>query len=298
MDMSQLDSVSGPTVVVLGVAQDGGYPQAGCHAACCEPAWKDPERRALIASLGVVDPDSGSRWMIDASPDFPDQLYALDQIQVPRGPSPNLTGIVLTHAHIGHYTGLMYLGREAIGAHAVPVWGMPRMRSFLKKHGPWAQLCRLGNIELRELETRQELPLAPKLSLRAFSVPHRGEYSETVGVVISGPNKKLLYLPDIDSWERNRKPIEALLDDVDIALVDGTFFDASELPHRERGEIPHPLVCDSIERFSKLSVAQRSRIFFCHFNHSNPLLHPDSTARKMVQDAGLGVAHTGMCFSL
>ena len=28
-----------PYVIVLGTAQDGGYPQAGCHETCCDKAW-------------------------------------------------------------------------------------------------------------------------------------------------------------------------------------------------------------------------------------------------------------------
>ena len=245
-----------------------------------------------------MDPETGGRWIIDASPDFPNQLHALDQELAPRGPAPALEGIVITHGHIGHYTGLMYLGREAIGPNGVPVWAMPRMRRFLRDHGPWAQLCRLGNIELRAMEDMARIPLTKRLFLRAVLVPHRGEYSETVGVIIEGPSKKLLYLPDIDRWEPTRPSIEALLEDVDHALLDGTFFDASEVPNRERSEIPHPLVRDSLERFGRLSPERRSRIFFCHFNHSNPLLQPDSPARKMVEEAGMSVALTGMSFGL
>eukprot|EP00957_Ditylum_brightwellii_P156501 11911053-Ditylum_brightwellii.AAC.1 len=63
-------------------------------------------------------------------------------------------GIFLTHAHIGHYTGLMYLGREALGAVDVPVYAMPRMRSFLKNNGPWSQLVSLGNINIQNLEEK------------------------------------------------------------------------------------------------------------------------------------------------
>jgi pyrroloquinoline quinone biosynthesis protein B len=136
-----------PYIVVLGVAQDGGVPQAGNPG---DPAWDDPVRRKLTASLALVDPVSGERWMFDATPDFRAQLQRLDRI-APCEPAPGLAGIFLTHAHIGHYTGLMFLGHVSMGSSGVPVFAMPRMAEFLRSNGPWSQLVRLGNIALHEL---------------------------------------------------------------------------------------------------------------------------------------------------
>ena len=44
----------------------------------------------------------------------------------------NLSGVFLTHAHIGHYTGLMNFGNEAMGTKELPVFCMPKMKSFFK----------------------------------------------------------------------------------------------------------------------------------------------------------------------
>jgi pyrroloquinoline quinone biosynthesis protein B len=171
---------------------------------------------------------------------------------------------------------------------------MPRMLRFLREHGPWEQLCRLNNIALRELQNERPVALNSRISVRPFVVPHRGEYSETVGMVVIGPQRRVLYLPDIDHWGRSPRGIESLLEEVDCAYIDGTFFDSDELPHRDRTEIPHPLVTDSIDIFAPLSAELRSRICFIHFNHSNPLLQPESEARKRVEQAGMRWARDGM----
>jgi pyrroloquinoline quinone biosynthesis protein B len=250
-----------PFVVVLGIAQDGGYPQAGCKRDDCIAAWRDPSLRRLVASLGIVDPVSGERWIIDATPDFPEQLYRLDAL----APSKTLPSILLTHAHIGHYTGLMHLGREVLGAHSVPVYAMPRMRAFLAANGPWSQLVALKNIELRPLETTTQLNA--RISVEALVVPHRDEFSETVGFIIRGPSRAILWLPDIDKWEKWSTPIEAVLARVDVAYIDGTFHDASELPGRDMREIPHPLI---VETLARLDAAARKKVRFIHLNQSNP----------------------------
>ena len=145
-----------PYVEVLGIAQDGGYPQAGCERPDCIDAWRDPSLRHRVASLGIVDPQSGERWIIDATADFPAQLHAI---------GGSLSGIFLTHAHVGHYSGLMHLGREVMGARGIPVYAMPRMRMFLENNGPWDQLVRLGNIALRPLEHGRAIHLSERIAV-------------------------------------------------------------------------------------------------------------------------------------
>jgi len=251
----------GPYVVVLGIAQDGGYPQAGCTRDDCLAAWRDPSQRRLVASLGIVDPISGERWIIDATPNFPEQLNRLNAI----APSKTLPSILLTHAHIGHYAGLIHLGREVLGARAVPVYAMPRMRAFLEKNGPWDQLVKLSNIGLRDLETVTRLN--ERISVEPLIVPHRDEYSETVGFIVRGPSRAILWLPDIDKWEKWSTPLESVVARVDVAYLDGTFHDATELPGRDLKEIPHPLM---IETLARLDAAARKKVRFIHLNQSNP----------------------------
>lgn len=260
--------------MVLGIAQDGGDPQAGCERADCNAAWRDPRLRHHVASLGIVDPVSSERWIIDTTPDFPSQLHTL---------GGRVDGILLTHAHIGHYLGLAQLGREVMGAHAVPVYAMPRMRAFLEHNGPWDQLVRLHNIELHDLEDGQPVRLNDRIRVTPLLVPHRDEYSETVGFIVTGPSHSILWLPDIDKWEKWTRQLEEVLASVDVAYVDGTFYDAAELPGRDLREIPHPLIGETLARIAPLPEPERRKIRFIHLNQSNRALHH--------RTSGVPVAH-------
>ncbi|HEY2322787.1 MAG TPA: MBL fold metallo-hydrolase [Thermoanaerobaculia bacterium] len=253
-------------VIVLGIAQDGGYPQAGCERPDCVAAWNNPKLRRHVASLAIVDPSTNEQWMIDATPDFPEQLHSI---------GGRINGILLTHAHIGHYLGLAQLGREVIGAHDMPVYAMPRMRAFLEHNGPWDQLVRLHNIDLRPLEDGVPVQLNANITVTPVVVPHRGEYSETVAFLVKGPKRSILWMPDTDRFEH----IDQLIARVDVAYLDGTFFDAKELPRRNLAEIPHPLMRDSMERFAKLPPNDRAKIRFIHLNQSNPALRDPKIVR-------------------
>ena len=279
--------------MVLGTAQDAGFPQAACRKACCEDAWKDVSKQRYTACLAIIDPIGKQRWVIDATPNFRDQLQLLDRACAFESQQQPVDGILLTHGHIGHYTGLMHLGREVIGSKAVPVFAMPRMEKFLQTSGPWSQLVKLQNIQLTPIREAKVIRLNDRIFVTPFLVPHRDEFTETVGFKIQGPKHSAIYLPDIDKWDRWQTKIEDLIADVDIAFVDGTFFDGAELPGRNMNQIPHPFVVESIKRFEKLSVADRAKIRFIHLNHTNPLLHADSPANRIVKQAGHHVAEQG-----
>lgn len=233
--------------------------------------------------------------MLDCTPDFPAQLHALDQV-APLDASPGLDGVLLTHGHIGHYAGLMHLGREALSASDVPVYAMPRMRKLLETSAPWELLNRLKNVVLEDLEGGKTLALNPRLSVRALPIPHRSEYTETVGFVVTGPNRKALYLPDIDKWER-WPAVHKVLNEVDLAFVDGTFFGDGEL-QRPMSEIPHPSVEESLAFFGDWDTDLRNKIHFIHMNHTNPLLQADGPAHAAVAAAGMHVAKEGEVFGL
>jgi pyrroloquinoline quinone biosynthesis protein B len=221
-----------------------------------------------VASLAIVDPQSRQRWIIDATPDFPSQLRTLDEL-APRGDTL-LDGILLTHAHIGHYLGLAQLGREVLGAKGVPVHAMPRMREFLSRNGPWDQLVRLGNVVLAPLEDGVEVALNARIRVTPLRVPHRDEYSETVAFLVRGPSRTVLWLPDIDKWEKWTTPLESVLERADVAYLDGTFHDADELPGRNLAEIPHPLIVETEARLARSPL--KARVRYVHLNQSNPLL--------------------------
>jgi len=286
-----------PWLVVLGTVQDGGAPQAGCSRECCS----DPEIRRHVACLGIVDPRTSQRWIIDATPDFADQLRQLDRL-VPvkenASRSAGLTGILLTHAHIGHYTGLMNLGHEVMGASGVPVWVMPRMKAFLTSNGPWDQLVAFDNISLLELRAGEAVQLNQRITVTPVLVPHRDEYSETVGFRIDGPGRSALYVPDIDKWERWDRRIEDLLAEVDVAWLDGTFYAEGELSGRSMAAIRHPFIVETLQRLGSLPASQRDKVHFIHLNHTNPALRDGSEARAAIDGAGFHVAEEGQRFVL
>jgi pyrroloquinoline quinone biosynthesis protein B len=287
-----------PVSLLLGVAQDSGHPQAGCLGPCCAAAWADPELAHRAVSLAIVDPRSGERWLIEASPDFPHQLHALDQAYPRVASAPPLDGIFLSHGHIGHYAGLMHLGREVMNTQSLPVYVLPRMAEFLRTSGPWELLVRLGNIDLRILTPGNIVPLNGRIGVETLQVPHRGEYTETAAFIVHGPNKRLLFLPDIDSWTDGRNSVEQLLARVDVAYLDATFFSGDELPGRSMADIPHPLVTDSLARLAPLPASERAKVRFVHFNHTNPLLVDGSAAVAQVQGAGHHVARRGEVLEL
>lgn len=273
--------------VVLGVAQDGGHPQAGCHATCCADAFADPRRGHRIACIGLRTPEAG--WLLDATPDLRWQLHALAR---------PCRGIVLTHAHLGHYTGLLQVGREAWAAQGLPVYAMPGMAAFLEATEPYRTILADGHIELVRLQADVPVELAPGLVLTPWEVPHRGPWSETVALHVEGPSGSCLYLPDIDAFQPWSRDLAAVVAQVDRVWLDGTFFDARELPHRDLSEIPHPLVTDTMARLAGLSPALRARVHFLHLNHSNPLLDTTSEAHRSVTAAGFAVAREGDAWRL
>lgn len=292
-----------PYVLVLGTAQDGGLPQIGCNDAICQQAWREPERRRLVTSLLLVDPGSGRRYLLDATPDLREQVQRARTHpgRRPRGPGPRpplFDGIFLTHAHMGHYSGLVQLGMEAYGSATVKTYVSPRMQSFLATNGPWELAVRQGYLQLETFQSDATIRLLGGLSVVPIPVPHRDEYSDTHAFWIQGPEKSLLYLPDIDKWERWDRSIEELIAQVDHALLDGAFFGDGEVPGRRMEDIPHPFILESLARFAALPEGERDKIHFTHLNHTNPASDPDSAAARRVRDAGMHVLAEGALFRL
>jgi len=291
-----------PTVraMVLGTAQDGGIPHLGCRCAHCEEARRDPRRARLVASLALADLDERKLFLVDASPDiraqsdralgrFPPPLPQLSEV---------LAGVLLTHAHIGHYLGLAFFGYESAATRRLPVHCSERMASFLAENGPWSQLVRLENIALRTFKPGADVPLTASLAAVPFRVPHRDEYTDTLGFKILGPSRSLLYIPDIQGWEAWDRPLEDALRGTDIALLDGTFFGPDDLAGRDMSAIGHPLIVDTLRRLERLPAEDRPEVLFTHLNHTKPALDPASRARRAIEDAGARLAEEGETIDL
>jgi len=246
--------------VVVGVAQDGGVPHVGCSCVRCEAAAAG--RRIHVACIALTD---GARvFFLDATPDFPTQLRMMGVTR------PD--GIFLTHAHMGHVTGLLYLGREALATHGVAVHATDSMHAYLRANAPW-----------RDLEEQQRVTLLPNvrvdlggLVVRSFHVPHRAEHTDTVGYIVEGSRSSLMFLPDIDSWDAWDTDVRDAVQSVDVAFLDATFYSEDEFPHRDPAEVPHPRVTDTMDRLQGLG----DRVRLIHLNHTNPLLTDDTPARE------------------
>ncbi len=281
---------------VLGIAQDAGYPQAGCYQPHCMRAWEDASLRRMASSIAVVDDSTHSKYLFDATPDMREQLYALHEI----APDDDyqLNGVFLTHAHIGHYVGIMHFGHEVMGAKGVPVFAMPRMHDFLSSNAPWDQLVRFENIALQAMQDGEAELFGERLQVTPFLVPHRDEYSETVGYRIDGPNKSAVFIPDIDKWDGWETDIRDIVRSVDFALLDATFFADGELPGRDMSKIKHPFVAESMALFEGMTAGEKSRVIFIHMNHTNPLLIDGSEEQATVTKSGFKFAYEGMRLDL
>lgn len=258
---SSQTSNTGWELVVLGIAQDGGMPHPGCEKSPCTDVHAGTRVAEKVSCVGLIHRDSDASYLFDATPDFPAQLHALTG-----GKAPD--GIFLTHAHMGHYTGLMYLGKEAMAAKGVPVYGTQRMTEFLKSNGPWSLLVENGYIVPRVVTPDVAVELPGGLRVTPMLVPHRNEFTDTVGFLIEGPRAKALFIPDIDKWEKWNRSLRELVDDVDYVLVDGTFASMDELPGRDISQVPHPLMSET----RSLLEGTRAKLWFIHVNHSNPAL--------------------------
>ena len=229
--------------------------------------------------------------MIDATPDFAEQLHLLSNNN-----SRDLKGIFLTHAHIGHYTGLMHLGREVMGAKNTTVNVMPKMENFLRNNGPWSQLVELENISLKSLRDNKPVQLNSRLTITPFKVPHRDEFSETVGYRIDGPSKSLVFIPDIDKWSKWQINITDIVENSDYSLLDGTFYDINELPGRDMSKIPHPFIIETMNLFENSD--KKNSIYFIHLNHTNPALNTSSKEYNNIIDNGFNVTKRGYKLNL
>ena len=274
---------------ILGVVQDGGFPHLGNNKTCCD----NVDQNRYVTSILLTNNLNNESYLFDASPDINEQLNFMgDRIK------KDLKGIFLTHAHIGHYTGLMYFGREALNSRLINVYAMPRMKKFLEKNGPWSQLVELQNISIKQISNNSKISIDPNVIVQPIEVPHRGEFSETVGYKIYGPNKILLFIPDIDKWYLWEKSIIDEIKKVDYALIDATFYDSKEVNYRDVSEIPHPFVVESLELFDPIKQKEKNKIFFIHLNHTNPLLNDNSEEYKYIINKGYNVAKEGMVLDL
>lgn len=281
-----------PEIIVLGSAQDGGLPHAGCLCRNCQSARSVWRLRRLPVSLGVISGDNA--LLVDATSAFAEQVHRLwtclpasDRHRAERYPAPQQ--VMLTHAHTGHYVGLWQLDRSVMAARAVQVFGPPQTIALLKDNEPWKQMSREGFIEVAPIPLDMAFEPFAGVRITPISVPHRSEWNaDTVGLRIEGPQSTVLFIPDIDSWEAWDRDIVEMVRSVDVALLDGCFWAA---PHRPG--VPHPSMQETMDRLQPLIDTGESDVAFIHVNHSNPALTPDSIEAQEIGRRGYRVAGEG-----
>ncbi len=292
---STSELISDQYIVVLGTAQDGGFPHIGCQRTCCKNYYEGKAAKQKVVSLGLVDKEAEKKFLFEATPDMTTQLDDLERNHLKT--SKIVDGVFVTHAHIGHYAGLMYFGREALGKKDIPVYTMPKMMRFLRYNGPWSQLIDIKNIVFSDLKKDSTVTVTNSLKVIPFLVPHRDEFSETVGFKIEGKNKSALFIPDINKWELWEKNIVEEVKKVDYAFLDATFLKDGEI-NRPMSEVPHPFIEETVALFEHESDETKKKVIFIHFNHTNPALQPNSPERKELEAQGFQVALQGSVFDL
>lgn len=268
----------GIELIVLGSGQDGGSPQFGAEGAVA----------GTRSSSSVVVRDGGVALLFDPGPDLRLQ-WAMLRTMRPQGP-PLPTAVFVTHAHMGHYAGLLHFGTEAAATRDVPLHAPSSVLGFLRANEPWRSLFLDGRVLGKNIETHPAS--VGRLRVTGIPVPHRDDFGGTVAYSIAVDDQPwALYVPDIDDWSA-WPDAEATIESHRVALLDATFASADEVPGRSIDEIPHPLVTDTLERFAHLAPGRQ--LLLTHLNHSNPLGVVASAVRRRAEDAGFRVADDGM----
>lgn len=287
-------------IKVLGTAQDAGHPQLSCGCSHCQAARKDSSLSRLQSSIAVLDKSKKNTFILDATPAFSRQLDILNELAAAENfDSKHLAGILLTHAHIGHYTGLMYLGKEALAISDLPLYLSRKMLDFLQSNAPWSDLFKNDNLKPVVFEFGKKYKLTENIYFKALEMEHRNEHADTAAFLVNAGKKDFLYLPDFDSWSNFEKSFRKIIRKIDYAFIDGSFFDKKELGElrgRDLNQVPHPPIIETMELLSDIETAAKKKIYFTHFNHTNRILDQDGEKKKVVQEKGFNILEDGDTF--
>ena len=282
-----------PTVTLLGTAQDGGRPQPGCQRPCCADLEAADVRHPV--SLGITD-EHGRGHLIEATRAMGEQLKMWGH--------PPLQSVLLTHAHFGHVDGLGLFGRETLNARGLNLYASSSMLSLIDNTPQWALMMEQGVFTPVLRFNRQRTCALRTPHCRSCGGSASGRTLRHARVHRAWTESLLLFLPDHDRWQETldhhgapsiRSWLTAL--EVDIALIDGTFWSADELSSRTQHEVPHPPVSETLERLGP-RLEGDPEIVFIHMNHTNPIHRLDSDEHAKVQALGWSVGEQGMTFTL
>ena len=276
---------------MLGIAQDGGHPQPGCLRPCCANLTE----QHYPVSLGIHS-EEGTNILVEATRHLGDQFTLWGQTRVDH--------LLLTHAHFGHVDGLGLFGRETLSAQGIHLHVSEEMYHLVDQTPQWNLMVQQGVFEIQTFAVGSALYNQGSLKIEPVRIPHRDELSDMHAFIIRGPNKSLLFLPDHDTWDEtlavhNSTSIREWLSkmNVDIALIDGTFWSEDELGGRNQAHVPHPPVLQTLKMLGDKKDGD-PEILFTHLNHTNPLYNQGGEQMRQVSKQGWGVAHQGQRFTL
>ena len=271
-------------IKLLGNAQDAGRPQLGCTEKCCEDARRNTHLSRMPVSLGLHGEQFG---IVEATRCIGDQISLMGNSQI--------SEVWLTHAHLGHIEGLGQFGRESLNSKNVKLRCSDSVVDYVMKHPIWKKLIERGNLTFDKFKSDTIVPI---------EVPHRAQDFDTHAILFKGKNNNILFLPDHDTWEKtldfveynNPKEWFSSLE-ANIILLDGTFWNSSELKGRIQADVPHPTVSETLDLIGERS-ANDPRVIFIHLNHTNPLHYPDSVEYQKLVSLGWEVGEEGMELNL
>ena len=292
--------MTGILAVLLGNAQDGGVPQAGCVKPCCMNEFGGPTRNRNPVALGVTGEDA-SRHLFEASRTLSDQLRIWSEMD--GEPLNSLKSLWLTHAHLGHIDGVGQFGCEAWGPKGIELHASESMISLIQNSPNLAHLIDNGHLVPMAFSDGCKVKLTDELSVTPIRVPHRDELTDTYAFKIESSETKMLFLPDHDSWQETldlhsasnpRGWLQSMF--IDIALLDSTFWSDDDLGGHAK-EIGHPSTLETLDLLGQRNPGD-PRIILFHFNHTNPLHDESSGEVARVRASGWEVARQGMVFRL
>ena len=277
-------------ITVLGIAQDGGMPQAGCNLNCCSEIQTKPELWRSPVSLGIRE--GGDLHLIEASRMIGKQLSMVGN-KIPKS-------VWITHAHLGHIDGLGQFGTESMNTEKVILHCSEKLSENIENTPSLKLLLENKNVIIGEWGMIKN----GNLKITPIEIPHRDELTDNHALLIEGREEKLLFMPDHDSWNETLKSVkfgtikEWLKSwEIDIALIDGTFWNDKEIKRRSQKDVKHPPIEETLERIG-VSEKGDPRIVFVHLNHTNPVFNRETKEYKKVIEMGWEVGTEGMEFYL
>jgi pyrroloquinoline quinone biosynthesis protein B len=291
--------------VVLGSAAGGGFPQWNCRCANCALAWAGnvAVSRRTQASLAVSA--TGQRWtLINAAPELSEQVRARPELRPTDKRNTPIDSVVLTGSEIDQIAGLLSLreGGDGIGLFSTravrdtvwanPVFGAVRM--------PWRPADDGAAFDIDGLAMLL-VPVPGKVPLyRETDAPSLASDEDSSAVLARHDGRTLLYVPGCAELS---EPLRRHAEHADIVMFDGTLFSDDEMivqglgqkTGRRMGHMPMTGEGGSLAWLAGLPAARK---IYIHINNSNPVLRRDSPERRMVEAAGVEIAHDGMEIAL